>query len=780
MHQDTFVFTNEQLQAFIRRGVSTLLEKSPFTVAIIGQMKVGKSTLLNALVERDLAPTGVAETTATINRFVYGSGAECDKFRIHFKDDAVDPADEPLENLANWLGEMSDIEKVKCLEFRADAAFLKDYHLIDTPGTRNVVTEHEEVINAFLAEKREGETLAHGSRANAVLYAINPNVRADDMELLQWFGSETRLPGSLPYNSIAVIQKWEALTNPSERVLEQLRNLAEREEAAWARFLPEKPDPDELKPDPLAIVQLRRAALQAALAGEVAHVIPVSGLLANQLRDVPDDVWPALAKLGAESPGEGLGTLLFLPAYFAEDVPGVSLDTVERQGLLDAVPWHILRFSVRLAYAREIGDGDDLRRTVEEACGIQTLKKALEERFIEVKVREFLEMAKTETAKELANRRDSIEAAQEQRTEEKQQTAAELEATAMNNKIAIDFGTSRTKVAYLDPDTQQPELMPLGRDPSVPSLFNIDPDSEKVWIGDDAFDRLEDNPHCTITRLKRGLSRSFRFGRRRVVPKALLTTLFSEIRERAGREIPGFDNVPPTAVQLTFTYLNSMIEINLLKAAAQAAGFKTVELVSEPEAAARAWQAAVSDNHYRDAIVLDCGGSLVDWCYLRRTESGMFRHEPTLTQGEVMCGGETVDEELVALVNSKFPHQVSNVPFLRQHCRVLKERYCRERGENSLFKIEADGHTKELEGSEIQTVIDEAFITPVREAFKPYLDKVKERTKREDLAVLLVGGSANLKGLKEALEGEFGCQVFKWHRSEFATVLGAVLPVPME
>ena len=49
---------------------------------------------------------------------------------------------------------------------------------------------------------------------------------------------------------------------------------------------------------------------------------------------------------------------------------------------------------------------------------------------IEGKVREFLEMAKTETAKESANQRKSIEAAQQQRTEEQQQTAAELEATA--------------------------------------------------------------------------------------------------------------------------------------------------------------------------------------------------------------------------------------------------------------------------------------------------------------------------------------------------------------
>ena len=263
-------------------------------------------------------------------------------------------------------------------------------------------------------------------------------------------------------------------------------------------------------------------------------------------------------------------------------------------------------------------------------------------------------------------------------------------------------------------------------------------------------------------------------------PKVLLTTLFSEIRERAGRDIPCFDNVPPTAVRLTFTYANPRIERNLLKAAAQAAGFKTVELVSEPEAAAHAWHAAISDDYYRDAIILDCGGGTVDWCYLYRTESGMFRQVPVLAPGAADIGGETVDEKLVGLVISKLPRLVHrqdafNTEVLRQRCRELKERYCRGL---SLPKIEVDGHPVEpieLEGSEIQAVINETFITPVCDAFKPYLDQVKKVTKREDPAVLLVGGSASLKGLEEALERECSCQVFKWHRSEFATVLGAVL-----
>lgn len=411
MRDRDFFFTNEELRKFVREAevtVSGLLKQfpataewgrkftnlqlsesltSPFTVAIVGQMKAGKSTLVNALVgQDDLVPIGVEETTATINHFRHGSGPECGKFRIHWKDDAVKAANEPLEALKDWVHKGSNIEKAKFLEFRADAEFLKDYHLIDTPGTRSVVAEHEEATRGFLAERREDETLVYGSRANAVLYVINPHAREDDAKLLQGFGDETRLPGFSPYNSIAVIQKWDTLHIEAVGELNRLRDLAERKDADWARFLPEKVDPNKLKPDPLAIAQLRRADLKTALAGKVSRVIPVSGLLANQLRDVPDDVWPVLAELGAgrpgaESPGEAVATLLLSKKYFAKDLPGVSLDTVERKQLLDAVPWHILRFSVRLAYARRIGDGAVLRQTVKEACGIETLDAVLQTQF---------------------------------------------------------------------------------------------------------------------------------------------------------------------------------------------------------------------------------------------------------------------------------------------------------------------------------------------------------------------------------------------------------------
>ena len=44
----------------------------PCVVAVVGRMKAGKSTFINALLGEDLAKVGVTETTATINYFRYG------------------------------------------------------------------------------------------------------------------------------------------------------------------------------------------------------------------------------------------------------------------------------------------------------------------------------------------------------------------------------------------------------------------------------------------------------------------------------------------------------------------------------------------------------------------------------------------------------------------------------------------------------------------------------------------------------------------------------------
>lgn len=425
------LFTDTELEEFVRGTVTEvpgLLTQHPetaelgseledldlltalqtkFTVAIVGQMKAGKSTLLNALVGHDLAPTGVVETTATINRFTYGRGADCDTFSVHWRNKKrgkEGTSEEPLDVLDKWIGNRDGIDEAEFLEFRADAEFLKDIFLIDTPGTRSRLKQHESTIQGFLSGKLDEQTIRYGNRASAVLYVINPNAKPEDHELLQFFGSDSRLPGSTPYNSVAILHKWDTLQIGN--TLEELSRLREVSKGtAWERFIPDDLT-DPLKPDPLALAQLRREVLAESLAGKVSDVVIASGLLANCLRDVPEDVWPGLAKLAAESPPEVVANLLMHPASFLRDSPKASLDAVTRKRLLDSLDgkWHLLKFSVHLAYARGIDDGAKLRQTIEDACGIEKLRVVLQNRFIAyrrlIKALSILQkvQARTETA----------------------------------------------------------------------------------------------------------------------------------------------------------------------------------------------------------------------------------------------------------------------------------------------------------------------------------------------------------------------------------------------
>ena len=110
-------------------------------------------------------------------------------------------------------------------------------------------------------------------------------------------------------------------------------------------------------------------------------------------------------------------------------------------------------------------------------------------------------------------------------------------------EIAIDFGTSRTKLAYVDPRSGRTELMRLGiyDQPFLPSLFYLTRDSEQILLGDEAEDMVAEDPAGVVGVLKRRLHDPYvRANYRKEPPVKLLTQLFHYLRERAGREIASF------------------------------------------------------------------------------------------------------------------------------------------------------------------------------------------------------------------------------------------------
>ena len=345
----------------------------------------------------------------------------------------------------------------------------------------------------------------------------------------------------------------------------------------------------------------------------------------------------------------------------------------------------------------------------------------------------------------------------------------------MNDTIVIDFGTSRTKAAYYNAESK-PTLIRLGEKEFLPSIFYVTEDDE-ILYGDTAQSVLENQKVGRNKRTApiRGLKLKLRSSHRRwgKVYRSvdLLTPLFTHVRDRAAN-IHGFDKTPPTEVILTTTKAYFPADRKVLESAADKAGFEKVTLITEPEAVAAGWVTATGPDR-SDVIVLDCGGGTTDWTYLHR-ENGSFRMVPELRGGHTNVGGHNVDELLAKRV---LPTS-SGDPRLLDKVSRIKEMFCNEIPESEWPSIPIGQHPRKLESKQIEQAIREAFIDPVCKEIKPFIQEVKEEIGKGEPAILLVGGSSKLHGLKETLEREFECEVNPdWPDAEFAPVLGAV-PIP--
>ncbi len=94
--------------------------KDPFVFVVAGEVNVGKSTFLNALFGADFSKTGVMPTTDKICFFKHGPTPR----RV--------PITPTLE------------------EVYVPADFLKDFHIVDTPGTNSIESDHQEITEKFV------------------------------------------------------------------------------------------------------------------------------------------------------------------------------------------------------------------------------------------------------------------------------------------------------------------------------------------------------------------------------------------------------------------------------------------------------------------------------------------------------------------------------------------------------------------------------------------------------------------------------------------------------
>ena len=344
----------------------------------------------------------------------------------------------------------------------------------------------------------------------------------------------------------------------------------------------------------------------------------------------------------------------------------------------------------------------------------------------------------------------------------------------MSPTLAIDFGSSSTKVAYLSPDGGKPELIPLGQAirEIMPSVFYI-PQSGSVLVGDDATQMADQDPAGIVTDIKRHLQRpgKIRCGEGRPVFQRweLVSKLFSEIRCRCDEEV--FHNGSVDHCMLTVPVCFSEPYRQKLQQAAEHAGFTSVRLMDEPDAAARHWLSSSGKGLSDHVIVVDIGGGTTDLAAMKLC-GGTYESIPDLPPFGFASGGNDIDEDMRKVVAKDFEGNEDETEALLLKLRQVKELLSKT--DRDIFSISLAGRTQTIPRNVVELAVRTLVEKTCSEAAK-FLKDFEDVTGRKDTPVLLAGGGSKLDGMKEAMEEVAGDRVHIWIDGQYAIALGAAL-----
>lgn len=132
----------------------------PVKVAVMGEVKAGKSTLINSMLQRKISYMNAAEATAVIHHFVY---SEKSYGKLIKKDGSIEAGSvEDIQSLIeSYAGNETAIRNLEAVEFGLPLSVLKRFDLVDTPGIATVTRENEQITRNYI------------QRADIVLWVFN-------------------------------------------------------------------------------------------------------------------------------------------------------------------------------------------------------------------------------------------------------------------------------------------------------------------------------------------------------------------------------------------------------------------------------------------------------------------------------------------------------------------------------------------------------------------------------------------------------------------------------
>lgn len=112
--------------------IITKRRTEPFSLVVLGDFKRGKSTVINAILGKSIAPVNVAPETFTINSISYGEVPKAEAVLKNGQRITLGADDLVREQLEKLMKAFPD--KLEYIEIKDNIELLKEIRIVDTPG----------------------------------------------------------------------------------------------------------------------------------------------------------------------------------------------------------------------------------------------------------------------------------------------------------------------------------------------------------------------------------------------------------------------------------------------------------------------------------------------------------------------------------------------------------------------------------------------------------------------------------------------------------------------
>jgi ABC-type branched-subunit amino acid transport system ATPase component len=322
----------------------------PMRVAIVGLIKAGKSTMMNALLGEHLVPTGNVEATFNVNVFRWGDRPS---LQVYYKDDRT-PEVKSFDELQAFTlraeANRDYLRSIKYIDVAYPNPILHNFNLVDTPGMESHYRDDSDNTRQFLqlhGQELSEVTQAEAQGADAVMYLFSHSLAMEDKEIVELFQG-TGGGQATPINAIGVLTKTDIY---------------------WS-------DPHITDPLIAADLICQRLVHHPQVRNLFYTIYPVCGHLALGARTLTEQEWEILDRLITIPPDRLESLLRNINRFNEREYPDVSVAPTERKQLSDRLG----QYGVWLAYnLRQSGitDRAQLASALLERSGIERLRETI-------------------------------------------------------------------------------------------------------------------------------------------------------------------------------------------------------------------------------------------------------------------------------------------------------------------------------------------------------------------------------------------------------------------